>query len=62
MAILGQSRAGIGWSAALGYADNSGNFTVSGYAYPGNIGTTTELWTVGGALVNPSLLVITVAQ
>lgn len=48
------------WSAALGYADKSGNFTISGNAYPGNIGTTTELWTVGGALVNPNPLVITV--
>jgi hypothetical protein len=49
-----------GWSAALGYADASGNFTISGSAYPGNIGTTSELWTVAGALVNPSPLVITV--
>jgi len=48
------------WSAALGYADDSGNYTISGNAYPGNIGTTTELWTVGGVLVNPSPLVITV--
>ena len=48
------------WSAALGYADDSGNFTISGYAYPGNVGTTNELWTVGGALVNPSPLTITV--
>jgi len=48
------------WSAALGYTDNSGNFTLSGYAYPGNAGTTTEVWTVGGALVNPSALSITV--
>jgi hypothetical protein len=44
----------------LGYADASGNFTISGSAYPGNIGTTSELWTVAGALVNPSPLVITV--
>jgi hypothetical protein len=50
------------WSAALGYADAYGNFTISGNAYPGNVGTTTELWTVGGALVNPSPLLITVAQ
>ena len=48
------------WSAALGNADDFGNFTLSGNAYPGNIGTTTELWTVGGALVNPGPLVITV--
>jgi hypothetical protein len=48
------------WSGALGYADAFGNFTISGYAYPGNVGTTNELWTVGGALVNPSPLVITV--
>jgi len=27
------------WSAALGYADDSGNFSISGYAYPGNVGT-----------------------
>ncbi len=39
--------------AALGYADDSGNFTISGNAYPGNVGTTNELWTVGGAMVQP---------
>ena len=48
------------WSAPLGYADDSGSFTISGNAYPGNIGTTTELWTVGGALVNPNPVVVTV--
>ena len=48
------------WSAPLGYTDNSGSFTVSGYAYPGNVGTTHELWTVGGALVDPSPLAVTV--
>ena len=48
------------WSAALGYTDSSGDFTISGYAYPGNVGTTDELWTVGGALVNPSPLAVTV--
>jgi len=48
------------WSAALGYTDDFGGYTISGAAYPGNIGTTTEIWTVGGALVNPSPLVITV--
>jgi len=48
------------WSAGLGYTDDSGNFTISGYAYPGNVGTTNELWTVGGALVNPSPLAVTV--
>lgn len=48
------------WSAALGYSDALKNFSISGRAYPGKIGTTTELWTVGGALVNPSPLVITV--
>ena len=48
------------WSTALGYADASGNFTISGWAYPGNVGTTNELWTVGGALVSPSPLSITV--
>jgi hypothetical protein len=44
----------------LGYADDSGSFTMSGNAYPGNIGTTTELWTAGGALVNPNPVVVTV--
>lgn len=48
------------WSAALGYADDSGTYTISGNAYQGNIGTTNELWTVGGAMVNPNPVVITV--
>jgi hypothetical protein len=49
------------WSGVLGYCDGSGNFGASGQAYPGNIGTSYEVWTVGGARVNPNPLVITVA-
>jgi parallel beta helix pectate lyase-like protein/uncharacterized protein DUF1565 len=48
------------WSAALGYTDESGNFTSSGNAYPSNIGTVEERWTVGGAMVNPNPFVVTV--
>jgi pectate lyase-like protein/parallel beta helix pectate lyase-like protein len=48
------------WSAVLGYCDGAGNFGASGQAYPGNIGTSYEVWTVGGARVNPNPLAITV--
>ena len=48
------------WSATVGHADGSGNFTLSGNAYPGNIGTAYEVWTAGGAMVNPNPLVVTV--
>ena len=47
------------WSAVLGYCDGSGNFGASGQAYPGNIGTSYEVWSVGGTRVNPNPLVIT---
>ena len=52
--------AGSSWSGVVGYADESGNFTGSGTAHAENIGTTTEVWSVGGALVNPTPLVVTV--
>jgi hypothetical protein len=49
------------WSGAVGYSDGSGNFSVSGVAAPGDIGTVNEIWTVGGAMVNPGSIAITVA-
>jgi len=58
---MGQVVVAVGnWSAAVGDADGSGNFTLSGNAYPGNVGTNSEIWTVGGAMVNPHALVVTV--
>ena len=48
------------WSAVLGNTDSSGSFSVSGQAYPGNIGITSEVWTVAGAMVNPEALLVTV--
>ncbi len=49
------------WSGVVGSTDGSGSFSTSGIAAAGNVGTTTELWTVAGAMVNPGLVTITVA-
>ena len=48
------------WSGVAGYADGGGNFSTSGSANAGNIGTTDQIWTVGGAIVNPQSVVVTV--
>lgn len=50
------------WSGMVGNTDSTGSFSISGKAYPGNVGTTSEIWTVAGALVNPAALVVTVTQ
>jgi len=49
-----------GWSAVLGYADGAGNFSISGQAYPGNVGTTYELWSVAGSLANSNPVTVVV--
>jgi len=48
------------WSGVVGYTDESGNFTTSGTAQVENIGTAAEVWSVGGAIVNPTPLLVTV--
>lgn len=49
------------WTGVVGTTDASGNFSISGQAYPTNIGTTSEVWTVAGASVSPSAVTIEVA-
>jgi hypothetical protein len=48
------------WSGVAGYADENGNFSSYGIAKTANIGSINEVWTVGGARVNPQSVSVTV--
>lgn len=60
---LSQVQVSIGTSSwVVGYTDQNGNFSSYGIATQSNVGTVTEVWSVGGAIANPRSVTIRVSN